>query len=100
MENVCPYGDNCPQVMSANSDIKLLSNKMDTNQASLIEKVSDISTDIKELRGFLTKDLNKYIDERIENALNKQKAGAFKWVITSLLGSGGLSAVITLLLNQ
>lgn len=100
MENVCPYGDNCPQVVSVTSDVKLLSNKIDTNQAFLVEKVSDISSDIKDLREFLTKDLNAYIDERIENALNKQKAATFKWVITSLLGSGGLSAIITLLLNK
>ena len=100
-ETVCPYGnDKCPQYISVSAEVKNLSDKMDLQNKYVIEKMEDISTDVKEVKSFLNEGLDKKIDERIEAAWNKKVASLTKWIVTSVIGSSGLTALITLLLSK
>ena len=99
-ENIsCPYGSACPQVISTEGEIKTLNEKIDIQQRYIVEKIDTIGTDVKEIKEFLNKDLDKYVDSRINIALDKMQAKMFRWCLSALLGSGGLSALITLLIK-
>ena len=100
-ETVCPYGnDKCPQYISVSAEVKNLSDKMDLQNKYVIEKMEDISSDVKEVKNFLNEGLDKKIDERIEAAWNKKVASLTRWIVTSVIGSSGLTALITLLLSK
>ena len=95
----CPYGSNCPQVISNQGEIKSMSDRMDLQQKYIVEKIETIGSDVKEIKEFLNKDLDKYVDARINVALDKMQAKMFRWCLGALLGSGGLSALIALLVK-
>ena len=100
-ETVCPYGnDKCPQYISVSAEVKNLSDKMDLQNKYVIDKMEDISSDVKEVKNFLNEGLDKKIDERIEAAWNKKVASLTRWIVTSVIGSSGLTALITLLLSK
>lgn len=95
----CPYGDNCPQVITNRNSIELLAQKIDLQNQHINEKMDSISSDVKEVKDFLNEGLDKKIDERIEAAWNKKVASLTKWIVTSVIGSSGLTALITLLIK-
>lgn len=101
MEQVtCPFDGQCPQVLNNGNDIKLLSNKFDMQQTYIIDKITDIGTDVKDMKTFLNEKLDEKIDARIESKLNEKTAKMSRWVITTILGSGGLTVLLNLLLNK
>lgn len=97
----CPYGnDKCPQYISVSAEVKNLSAQMDLQNKYMLEKIDGIATDVKEVKNFLNEGLEKKIDERIEAAWNKKVASLTKWIVTSVIGSSGLTALITLLISK
>ena len=96
----CPYNGECPQIINNSNEIKRLSERMDLQNQYIIEKIDTISSDVKDVKTFLNEGLEKKIDERIEAKLNEKTAHMAKWVVTAILGSGGLSALITFLMNR
>lgn len=95
----CPYQNDCPQVIQNQSKIELLNQRLDMQQEYIVEKIDTIGSDVKEIKEFLNKDLDKYVDSRINIALDKMQAKMFRWCLGALLGSGGLSALIALLIK-
>lgn len=99
-ESKCPYEiSGCPQVISTEGELRTLNEKIDIQQKYIVEKIDAIGNDVKEIKDFLNKDLDKYVDARINIALDKMQAKMFRWCLGALLGSGGLSALLTLLLK-
>lgn len=96
----CPYGNACPQVISTEGEIRTLNEKIDIQQKYIVEKIDTIGNDVKEIKDFLNRDLDKYVDARINIALDKIQAKMFRWCLGALLGSGGLSVLLTLLINK
>ena len=96
----CPYGDNCPQFVGVSSEVRSLASKMDLQNKFMIEKMEDISSDVKEVKNFLNEGLDKKIDERIEAKWNEKVAKLTRWIVTSVIGSSGLTALITLLISK
>ena len=98
-DNICPYGDNCPQVITNKNSIELLTQKIDLQNQHINEKIDDIASDVREVKDFLNEGLDKKIDERIEAKWNEKVAKLTRWIVTSVVGSSGLTALITLLIK-
>lgn len=96
----CPYGDSCPQFVGVSAEVRSLASKMDLQNKFIIEKMEDISSDVKEVKNFLNEGLDKKIDERIEAKWNEKVAKLTRWIVTSVIGSSGLTALITLLISK
>ena len=96
----CPYGDSCPQYVGVSAEVRSLASKMDLQNKYVIEKMEDISSDVKEVKNFLNEGLDKKIDERIEAKWNEKVAKLTRWIVTSVIGSSGLTALITLLISK
>ena len=73
---------------------------MDLQNKYIVEKIDDIATDVKEVKDFLNEGLDKKIDERIEAKWNEKVAKLTRWIVTSVIGSSGLTALITLLISK
>ena len=99
-ETMCPYGGECPQVLSNSSEIKRIAERQELQDKYILEKINDMSEDLKEIKSALGPELDKRIDQRIEAKLNEKTAKMARWIITAVLGSGGLSALITLLISK
>lgn len=100
--NECPYsgnGENCPAVLSNQNKIDLLTQKIEIQSQHTNEKLDEMCSDVKEIKIFLNERLDAKIDERVAIALDKVQARMFRWLIVTLLGSGGLSTLLTLLLK-
>lgn len=96
----CPYSpDDCPNILKSQSKIDLLSQKIDLSQKHNDEKFSEILSSLNDIKTFLNEGLEKKIDERVEAALNKYQAKILRWIVMTLLGSGGLSAIIAFLVK-
>lgn len=95
----CPYGDSCPQVTINRNSIELLAQKIDLQNQHINEKIDSISVDVREVKDFLNTGLDQKIDERIEAAWNAKVAKLTRWIVTSVIGSSGLTALITLLIK-
>lgn len=95
----CPYGDSCPQVIGVEGEIKTLNEKIEIQQKYIVEKINTIGSDVKEIKEFLNKDLDRYIDARINISLDRLQAKVLRWIIATLLGSGGLATIISLLIK-
>ena len=98
-DNHCPYGDNCPQVITNKNSIELLTQKIDLQNQHINDKIDDIATSVREVKDFLNEGLDKKIDERIEAKWNEKVAKLTRWIVTSVVGSSGLTALITLLIK-
>lgn len=99
-ENItCPYEDNCPNVLKSENKIDLLSQKIDLQNQHMNDKLDEVISDVREIKLFLNEGLDKRIDSRINIAMDKAQAKMLRWCLGALLGSGGLSALLTLLLK-
>ena len=100
-ENIqCPFNGSCPQTIQNANEIEKLNERMTLQNKYLIEKIDTIATDVREVKQSLGPDLDRRVDERIEAKLNEKTAKMTRWVLTAILGSGGLSAIISLLLSK
>ena len=98
-DNLCPYGNSCPQVIAVEGEIKSVSDRIEIQNKFMVEKMNDISSDVKEVKDYLNQGLDKKIDERIEAKWNEKVARLTRWIVTSVVGSSGLTALITLLIK-
>ena len=95
----CPYGNDCPQIINNKNSIELLTQKIELQNTYMCEKMDSMASDVKEIKTFLNEKLDEKIDSRVEEALNKYQAKILRWIIATLLGSGGLSALIAVLIK-
>ena len=95
----CPFGDSCPQTLTNQSKLDLLAQKIELQNTHTNQKLDEVCGDLKEIKTFLNEKLDEKIDERVAIALDKVQARMFRWLIVTLLGSGGLSTLLTLLLK-
>ena len=96
----CPFGTgSCPSTINNSNEIERLNERMELQNKYIIEKIDTIASDVKEVKTFLNERLDDKIDERIQIQLDKYQAKMFRWCLTALLGSGGLSAIIALLIK-
>lgn len=96
----CPYGSACPQVVSVEGEIKSISDRMDLQQKYLVEKIETIGADVKSIQQSLGKDLDLRINEKIDAKFNERIAKITRWLIVSILGNGGLTVLISLLVSS
>lgn len=100
-ENIqCPFGDSCPTVLSNQSKIDLLAQKIELQNQFTNEKLQEVCDDLKEAKDFFKDGLVKMIDSRIDAKLNEQKAGILKWVISTAISSGALGSILTMLFGK
>lgn len=99
MEQSCQDWENCVGLLRLmnNYDKALVETR--SEQKLIVEKLDDLTNAVKEMKQSVGSDLDKRIDDRIESALNKQKASILKWLIGVAVSSGTLGSVITLLFH-
>ena len=96
----CPYNEGeCPQILQNKTQIELLTQKIDLQNQHICDKMDDIASDVKEMKTFLDEKLDDKIDSRIEAKWNEKVAKLTRWIVTSVVGSSGLTALITLLIK-
>lgn len=96
----CPYnGENCPAVLSNQNKIDLLTQKIELQNQHTNEKLDEMCSNVKEIKDFLNKELDKKIDERVQVQMDRFHAKVLRWLVITLLGSGGLSTLLTLILK-
>lgn len=95
----CEDWENCVGLLKMMNqyDKALVETKAD--QKLICDKLDDLTEAVKSMQIAVGDDLNKRIDERIENALNKQKASILKWLIGVAVSSGTLGSVLTMLFH-
>lgn len=100
-ENIqCPFGTGaCPSTINNSNEIERLNERMELQNKYIIEKIDTIATDVREVKTFLNEKLDDKIDERIQIQLDKWQAKIFRWILVTLLGSGGLSALLAVLIK-
>ena len=99
-ENIqCQDWENCVGLLKLMNQYDKALVETRAEQKLIVEKLDDLTNEVREMKQTVGSDLDKRIDERIENALNKQKAGILKWVISSAIGSGALGSILTMLLK-
>lgn len=100
-ENIqCPFNGSCPQTIQNANEIEKLNERMELQNKYIIEKIDTIASDVREVKTFLNEKLDEKVDERVKIALDAYQAKILRWLLVTLLGSGGLSAIISLLLNK
>lgn len=95
----CPYGNECPQILTNKNSIELIAQKIDMQNQFMVDKMSTMADDVREMKNFLSEKLDEKIDERVKTALDTYQAKILRWIVCTLIGSGGLSALLTLLLK-
>ena len=96
---LCPYGDSCPTVISNQNKIDLLSQKIELQSEHTNSKLQEVCDDLKEIKNFLNEKLDEKIDSRVKIALDAYQAKVLRWLIVTLLGSGGLSALLAFIIK-
>ena len=96
----CPFGDSCPQTLTNQSKLDLLAQKIELQNSHTNQKLDEVCGDLKEIKTFLNEKLDEKIDSRVKIALDAYQAKVLRWLVVTLLSSGGLSAVLTLILSK
>lgn len=99
MEQSCQDWENCVGLLKLmnNYDKALVETR--SEQKLICDKLDDLTNEVREMKQTVGSDLDKRIDERVENALNKQKALILKWLIGVAVSSGTLGSILTLLFH-
>ena len=79
------------------SEYNLLATTVNMNQQSMLEKLNELITEFKAIKKYLEDGIEKKIDERIQLNEGKKAIAQRRWLWTTILSSGGLSAIISLL---
>lgn len=85
------------EIEQIKADYKLLTTTMNLQNQSILEKLNDLITEFKTIKKYLEEGIEKKIDERIALNEGKKAMAQRKWLWTTILSSGGLSAVISIL---
>ena len=96
----CPYGSECPQILTNKNSIELIAQKIDMQNQFMVDKMSIMADDVREIKDFMNSGLQEIIDERIEAKWNEKITKMTRWVVVSILGAGGLSSLLTILLGK
>lgn len=99
MEQNCQDWENCVGLLKLmnNYDKALVETR--SEQKLICDKLDDLTNEVREMKQTVGSDLDKRIDERVENALNKQKALILKWLIGVAVSSGTLGSILTMLFH-
>ena len=79
------------------SEYNLLATTVNMNQQSMLEKLNELITEFKAIKKYLEDGIEKKIDEGIQLNEGKKAIAQRRWLWTTILSSGGLSAIISLL---
>lgn len=95
----CQDWENCVGLLKLmnNYDKALVETR--SEQKLICDKLDDLTNEVREMKQTVGSDLDKRIDERVENALNKQKALILKWLIGVAVSSGTLGSILTMLFH-
>lgn len=85
------------EIEKLKSEYNLLSTTMSLNQQNIIEKLNELVSEFREIKRYMETGLDSRIDERIQLNEGKKAISQRKFLWTTILSSGGLSAVISLL---
>lgn len=85
------------EIEKIKSEYNILATTMNMNQQSMLEKLNELITEFKAIKKYLEDGIEKKIDERIQLNEGKKALAQRKWLWTTILSSGGLSAIISLL---
>lgn len=85
------------EIEQIKADYKLLTTTMNLQNQSILEKLNDLIMEFKAIKKYLEEGIEKKIDERIALNEGKKAMAQRKWLWTTILSSGGLSAVISIL---
>lgn len=81
------------------SEVSSLEKVWNLQQKYLQEKITEIGSDVKEMKNFLNDKLDSRIDARIEVYENRKAASFKKWVISAFIGSIAISVATNLLMK-
>ena len=79
------------------SEYNILATTMNLNQQNILNKLNELVAEFKEIKKYMETGLDSRIDERIALNEGKKAIAQRRWLWTTILSSGGLSAVISLL---
>lgn len=100
-ENIqCQDWENCVGLLKLMNQYDKALVETRAEQKLIVEKLDDLTTDVREMKDSLGTDFDRRVDERITAKLNEQKVSLVRWVITSLAGSGVLTVILNWLLNR
>ena len=76
-----------------NEKIGEMDHNMTSNFNRLDKKIDSVSSEVKGLRG----ELPTIIDKRIQENTSNKVYNIFKWIVTSILGTAGVTIIVKLL---
>lgn len=85
------------EIEKLKSEYNLLSATMSLNQQNIIEKLNELVSEFREIKKYMENGLDGRIDERIQLNEGKKALSQRKFLWTTILSSGGLSAIISIL---
>ena len=85
------------EIEGIKSEYNLLATTMNLNQQNILNKLNELVAEFKEIKKYMETGLDSRIDERIQLNEGKKAISQRKFLWTTILSSGGLSAVISLL---
>lgn len=85
------------EIEQIKADYKLLTTTMNLQNQNILEKLNDLITEFKAIKKYLEEGIEKKIDERIALNEGKKAMAQRKLLWTTILSSGGLSAIISIL---
>ena len=100
MEQNCQDWENCVGLLKLMNQYDKALVETRAEQKLIVEKLDDLTSEVRDMKQSLGSDLDARIDARIEAKFNEKTAKMSRWVVTAILGSGGLSALISLLLSK
>ena len=85
------------EIEKLKTDYAVLATTMNLNQQNIIEKLNELVNEFKEIRQYMDSKLDDRIDQRIQLNEGKKAISQRKFIWTTILSSGGLSALISIL---
>lgn len=83
------------EIEKIKSEYNLLATTMNLNQQNILSKLNELVVEFKEIKKYMETGLDSRIDERIALNEGKKAISQRRFIWTTILGSGGLSALIS-----
>lgn len=95
----CQDWENCVGLLKLMNNYDKALAETRAEQKLICDKLDDLTNEVREMKQTVGSELDKRIDERIDNAFNKQKALILKWLIGVAVSSGTLGSILTMLFH-
>lgn len=83
------------EIEKIKSEYNLLATTMNLNQQNILSKLNELVSEFKEIKKYMETGLDSRIDERIALNEGKKAISQRKFLWTTILSSGALSALIS-----